>query len=121
MNARLVARCHDHKFDPIPAAAITIASQAFFASTVHKDIPRYTPEQQAEWKKKTDPIEAELKAPARETQAGDSWPQDDRGPDRTEGSGISAASVCTANRGGHPRAAHSSTRARTRQFRKPWR
>ena len=55
------ARCHDHKFDPIRQRDY-YRMQAFFASTVHKDIPRYTPEQQAEWKRKNDPIEAELKA-----------------------------------------------------------
>jgi Protein of unknown function (DUF1553)/Protein of unknown function (DUF1549) len=54
------ARCHDHKFDPIRQRDY-YRTQAFFASTFHKDIPRYTPEQQAEWKRKTDPIEAELK------------------------------------------------------------
>jgi hypothetical protein len=55
------ARCHDHKFDPIRQRDY-YRLQAIFASTVHKDIPRYTPEQQAEWKMKTEPIEAELKA-----------------------------------------------------------
>jgi len=54
------ARCHDHKFDPIRQRDY-YRIQAFFASTFHKDIPRYTPEQQAEWKTKTDLIEAELK------------------------------------------------------------
>ena len=55
------ARCHDHKFDPIRQRDY-YRIQAFFATTQHKDIPRYSPEQQAEWKKKTAAIEAELKA-----------------------------------------------------------
>jgi len=54
------ARCHDHKFDPIRQKDY-YRIQAFFATTHHKDIPQSTPEQQAEWKKKNDPIEAELK------------------------------------------------------------
>jgi hypothetical protein len=54
------ARCHDHKFDPIRQRDY-YRIQGFFASTFHKDIPRYTPEQEAEWKKRTEPIEAELK------------------------------------------------------------
>src|SRR6266568_1775639 len=54
------ARCHDHKFDPIRQRDY-YRMQAFFASTFHKDIPRYTAEQQAAWKKKTDAIETELK------------------------------------------------------------
>jgi hypothetical protein len=54
------ARCHDHKFDPIRQKDY-YRMQAFFATTQHKDIPRYTPEQQAEWKQKTAAVEAELK------------------------------------------------------------
>jgi hypothetical protein len=54
------ARCHDHKFDPIRQKDY-YRIQAFFATTYHRDIPLSTPEQQAEWKKKTDAIEAELK------------------------------------------------------------
>jgi len=54
------ARCHDHKFDPIRQRDY-YRIQAFFATTQHKDIPQYSPEQQAEWKKKTAAIEAELK------------------------------------------------------------
>ncbi len=54
------ARCHDHKFDPIRQRDY-YRIQAFFAATQHKDIPLSTPEQQAEWKKKSTPIEAELK------------------------------------------------------------
>ena len=48
------ARCHDHKFDPIRQHDY-YRIQAFFATTQHKDIPRYSPEEQAEWKKKTAP------------------------------------------------------------------
>jgi hypothetical protein len=54
------ARCHDHKFDPIRQKDY-YRIQAFFATTQHRDIPRSTPEQEAEWKKKSEPIEAELK------------------------------------------------------------
>jgi len=54
------ARCHDHKFDPIRQKDY-YRTQAFFATTQHKDIPRYTPEQQAEWKKKTADIQAQMK------------------------------------------------------------
>jgi hypothetical protein len=55
------ARCHDHKFDPIRQSDY-YRMQAFFATTQHKDIPLASAEQQAEWKKKTDAIQAEVKA-----------------------------------------------------------
>src|SRR5260370_15599522 len=55
------ARCHDHKFDPIRQKDY-YRMQAFFATTYHKDIPLSTAEQQAEWKKQTEPIEAALKS-----------------------------------------------------------
>ena len=55
------ARCHDHKFDPIRQKDY-YRMQAFFATTFQKDIPLSTAEQQAEWKKNTAPIEAELKS-----------------------------------------------------------
>lgn len=55
------ARCHDHKFDPIRQTDY-YRMQAFFATTYQKDIPLSTPEQQAEWKKKAAPLEAELKS-----------------------------------------------------------
>ena len=54
------ARCHDHKFDPIRQKDY-YRMQAFFATTFHRDIPLSSAEQEAEWKKKTDAIEAELK------------------------------------------------------------
>ena len=55
------ARCHDHKFDPIRQRDY-YRMQAFFATTYQKDIPLATAEQQAEWKKKTASLEAELKS-----------------------------------------------------------
>ena len=54
------ARCHDHKFDPIRQSDY-YRMQAFFAATKDKDVPRATAEEQAAWKAKADPIEAELK------------------------------------------------------------
>jgi hypothetical protein len=54
------ARCHDHKFDPIRQSDY-YRMQAFFASTFEKDVARATPEQEAEWKAKTAPIQAEIK------------------------------------------------------------
>jgi Protein of unknown function (DUF1553)/Protein of unknown function (DUF1549) len=55
------ARCHDHKFDPIRQKDY-YRMQAFFATTYQKDIPLSTAEQQAAWKKKSAPIEAEIKS-----------------------------------------------------------
>ncbi len=55
------ARCHDHKFDPIRQSDY-YRLQSFFATTYEKDVPRATPEQEAEWKAKSDPIQAEIKA-----------------------------------------------------------
>ncbi|PYT16924.1 MAG: hypothetical protein DMG59_09160 [Acidobacteria bacterium] len=55
------ARCHDHKLDPIRQKDY-YRIQAFFATTHQRDIPLSSPEQQAEWKKKTAAIEAELKS-----------------------------------------------------------
>jgi hypothetical protein len=54
------ARCHDHKFDPIRQKDY-YRIQAFFATTQFRDVPRYTPEQRAEWKAKTAAIEAQTK------------------------------------------------------------
>ncbi|MEO8128302.1 MAG: DUF1549 and DUF1553 domain-containing protein, partial [Bryobacteraceae bacterium] len=54
------ARCHDHKFDPIRQSDY-YRMQAFFAAAQDKDVPRATPEEQAAWKAKAEPIEAELK------------------------------------------------------------
>jgi hypothetical protein len=63
------ARCHDHKFDPIRQTDY-YRMQAFFASTQQKDIPLSSAGEQAEWKKKTAAIEAELKALRAKTKAG---------------------------------------------------
>ena len=54
------ARCHDHKFDPIRQSDY-YRIQAFFAAAQDKDLPRATIEEQAAWKAKAEPIEAELK------------------------------------------------------------
>ncbi len=53
------ARCHDHKFDPIRQKDY-YRMQAFFASTQQKDIPMYTPEEDAKWKQKKSAIDAEM-------------------------------------------------------------
>ncbi|MBS1875300.1 MAG: DUF1553 domain-containing protein [Acidobacteria bacterium] len=53
------ARCHDHKFDPIRQKDY-YRLQAFFAATQHKDVPLYTPEEEAAWKKRNGAVEAEL-------------------------------------------------------------
>jgi hypothetical protein len=53
------ARCHDHKFDPIRQKDY-YRLQAFFASTQHKDIPQYTPEEEAAWKKRNGEVEKEM-------------------------------------------------------------
>ena len=54
------ARCHDHKFDPIRQSDY-YRMQAFFAAAKDKDLPRASLEEQAAWKAKAEPIEAELK------------------------------------------------------------
>jgi len=54
------ARCHDHKFDPIRQSDY-YRIQSYFAAAQQKDISRATPEQEAAWKAKAEPIEAELK------------------------------------------------------------
>ncbi len=54
------ARCHDHKFDPIRQSDY-YRIQAYFAAAQDKDLPRATTEEQAAWKAKAEPIEAELK------------------------------------------------------------
>jgi Protein of unknown function (DUF1553)/Protein of unknown function (DUF1549) len=54
------ARCHDHKFDPIRQSDY-YRIQAYFAAVYDKDVVKATPEQQAAWKAKAEPIEQELK------------------------------------------------------------
>src|SRR5213593_522086 len=54
------ARCHDHMFDPIRQSDY-YRVQAFFAATHDHDVPKYTPADQAAWKAKAAPIEAEVK------------------------------------------------------------
>jgi len=54
------ARCHDHKFDPIRQSDY-YRIESYFAAAQAKDISRATPEQEAAWKAKAEPIEAEIK------------------------------------------------------------
>jgi hypothetical protein len=54
------ARCHDHKFDPFRQSDY-YRLQAYFAATQGRDVPRYTPEEQAAWKAKAEPVEREMK------------------------------------------------------------
>lgn len=54
------ARCHDHKFDPFRQSDY-YRLQAYFAATHGRDVPRYTPEEQAAWKAKAEPVEREMK------------------------------------------------------------
>ncbi len=54
------ARCHDHKFDPIRQSDY-YRIQAYFAAAQDKDLPRASAEEQAAWKAKAEPIEAEIK------------------------------------------------------------
>jgi len=55
------ARCHDHKFDPIRQSDY-YRLQAFFATTYELDAGRATPAEEAAWKAKAEPIQAEIKA-----------------------------------------------------------
>jgi hypothetical protein len=54
------ARCHNHKFDPIRQSDY-YRIQAYFAAAHDKDVLKATPEQQAAWKAKAEPIEQEMK------------------------------------------------------------
>ncbi|MFN0112411.1 MAG: DUF1549 and DUF1553 domain-containing protein [Blastocatellia bacterium] len=54
------ARCHNHKFDPIRQSDY-YRVQAFFAGTFDQDLAKASPEQQATWKAKAEPIEQEIK------------------------------------------------------------
>ncbi len=53
------ARCHDHKFDPFRQSDY-YRLQAYFAETVENDVPKSTAEEQAAWKAKADPVNAEI-------------------------------------------------------------
>ncbi len=53
------ARCHDHKFDPIRQSDY-YRVQAYFAAVYPNDVPKSTPAEQAAWKVKAAPIEAEI-------------------------------------------------------------
>jgi hypothetical protein len=55
------ARCHDHKFDPIRQSDY-YRIQAYFSATHDEDVPLSSPQEQAEWKAKTETIQRELKA-----------------------------------------------------------
>ncbi len=54
------ARCHNHKFDPIRQSDY-YRVQAYFSAVYDKDVVKATPEQQAAWKAKAEPIEQEMK------------------------------------------------------------
>jgi len=54
------ARCHNHKFDPVRQSDY-YRIQAYFAAAHDKDVLKATPEQQAAWKAKAEPIEQEMK------------------------------------------------------------
>src|SRR5256714_11067087 len=54
------ARCHDHKFDPFRQSDY-YRVQGYFAATHGSDVPRYTPEEQAAWKSKAEPVERQIK------------------------------------------------------------
>jgi Protein of unknown function (DUF1553)/Protein of unknown function (DUF1549) len=54
------ARCHDHKFDPIRQSDY-YRLQAHFAQTQPNDVVMASPEEQAAWKAKSDPIQQEIR------------------------------------------------------------
>src|ERR1700738_5286585 len=54
------ARCHDHKFDPIRHTDY-YRIQAYFAATQVEDIPLTSPDEQANWKAKAEPVEKQIK------------------------------------------------------------
>jgi Protein of unknown function (DUF1553)/Protein of unknown function (DUF1549) len=53
------ARCHDHKFDPFRQSDY-YRMQAYFAAVSEYDVPKSTAEEQATWKAKAEPINAEI-------------------------------------------------------------
>jgi Protein of unknown function (DUF1553)/Protein of unknown function (DUF1549) len=54
------ARCHDHKFDPIRQSDY-YRMQAFFAGVWGNDVSRATPEEQAEWKTRTEQYQRQMR------------------------------------------------------------
>lgn len=54
------SRCHDHKFDPFRQSDY-YRMQGFFAQTHPNDIIVATPEEQAAWKAKMEPLETEMR------------------------------------------------------------
>jgi hypothetical protein len=55
------SRCHDHKFDPFRQTDY-YRLMAFFAQTQAHDLIQATPDQQAEWKVKAEPVQKEITA-----------------------------------------------------------
>jgi hypothetical protein len=55
------ARCHDHKFDPIRQSDY-YRIQAFFAPVFDREVVKATPEEQAAWNVKAEPIAEEMKS-----------------------------------------------------------
>jgi len=53
------ARCHDHKFDPILQKDY-YRLQAFLATTDEKDVSLATPEEEADYKSKTESLQAQI-------------------------------------------------------------
>jgi Protein of unknown function (DUF1553)/Protein of unknown function (DUF1549) len=54
------ARCHDHKFDPIRQSDY-YRLQGFFAQTQPNDLIRATPEEQATWNAKVQPLQQQMR------------------------------------------------------------
>ncbi|MBT4863514.1 MAG: DUF1553 domain-containing protein, partial [Planctomycetaceae bacterium] len=54
------ARCHDHMFDPMPQADY-YRLQAFLSATFEENIPLADKQAQADWKAKSDAVNAEIK------------------------------------------------------------
>ena len=53
------ARCHDHKFDPFRQSDY-YRMEAYFAAVNENDVPKSSPEEQAAWKAKAEPVTAEV-------------------------------------------------------------
>jgi len=54
------ARCHDHKFDPFRQSDY-YRVEAYFAAAHDRDVPKFTPQEQASWKTQAEPVEREMK------------------------------------------------------------